>query len=211
MMIGRLYLRLLLIVALLQATSGCIPAMVGAATATTGRAIAQERTVGDAMDDTTIWAKIKSDLLQQDVNNLFNLVDVRVNEGRVLMTGSVRSQDVRAKAVKIAWGVRGVKEVIDELIIATPTDELAIKDYSKDAWITTQIKSKLLLNKDIHSVNYDVQTVDGIVYLMGIAQDKTELNIVTNIASSIQYVKKVVSHVRVKDTARQQPNQIYSQ
>lgn len=204
----RLFFPLSLSLALLFAVTGCLPAVIGAA-ATTGRTISEERTVGDAVDDTTIWAKIKSDLLQQDVNNLFNQIDVKVNEGRVLMTGSVRSQEVRAKAVKIAWSQRGVKEVIDELTLAIPTGELAIKDYSKDTWITTQITSALLLNKDIYSVNYNVETIDGIVYLMGIAQDETELNMVTNIAGTVKYVKKVVSHVRVKNTPKQQSNQIY--
>lgn len=204
----RLFFPLSLSLALLFVVTGCLPAMIGAA-ATTGRTISEERTVGDAVDDTTIWAKIKSDLLQQDVNNLFNQIDVKVNEGRVLMTGSVRSQEVRAKAVKIAWSQRGVKEVIDELTLAIPTGELAIKDYSKDTWITTQITSALLLNKDIYSVNYTVETIDGIVYLMGIAQDETELNMVTNIAGTVKYVKKVVSHVRVKNTPKQKPNQIY--
>lgn len=196
------FFRLFIPLIILGALTGCLPAFIGAAATTTGVTIAQERTVGDAVDDTTIWAKIKNDLLQRDINNLFNQVDVRVNEGRVLLTGSVDSQDIRAQAVKISWNVSGVKEVIDELTITVPNNNNIITDYSKDTWITTQITSKLLLNKDVHSVNYDVQTINGIVFLMGTAQDKAELDIVTNIAGTIKYVKKVVSHVRIKDGSK---------
>jgi len=56
------------------------------------------------------------------------------------------------------------------------------KRFASDAWISTQIESKLLFTKDIKSVNYSVETIDGVVYLMGIAQDREELDAVTQIA-----------------------------
>lgn len=203
------FLRLVSLLTLLATLSGCLPVAIGAATTTAGVSIAQERTTGDAVDDTTIWTKVKSQLLQKDVNNLFNLVNVTVLEGRVLLLGSVRSAEVRDQAVKIAWSVRGVKEVIDELTIVPSVEQTDLADYSKDSWITAQIKSQMLMNENIHSINYTIQTLNGVVYLMGIAQDKTELNMVTNLASTVKYVKKVVSHVRVKNTPLQQTNQIY--
>lgn len=203
------FLRLVSLLTLLGTLCSCLPVAIGAATTTAGVSFAQERTTGDAVDDTTIWTKIKSQLLQKDVNNLFNLVNVTVLEGRVLLLGSVRSAEVRDQAVKIAWSVRGVKEVIDELTIIPALEQTDLADYSKDSWITTQIKSQMLMNENIHSINYTIETINGVVYLMGIAQDKTELNMVTNVASTVKYVKKVVSHVRIKNTKLQQTNQIY--
>ncbi|RYE14641.1 MAG: BON domain-containing protein, partial [Rickettsiales bacterium] len=88
-------------------------------------------------------------------------------------------------------------EVINEINIAEPTNKLAIKDYSIDSWITTQIKARLLINKYIRSVNYNIETVDKTVYLFGIAQNDEESKSVSSIASTTKYVKHVISHVKL--------------
>jgi osmotically-inducible protein OsmY len=137
--------------------------------------------------------------LQKNFDNLFASVHVKTNEGRVLLTGSVSNERMRDLAVQIAWSQKGVKEVINELKIAEKTGELAVKDYSIDSWVTTQLKAKLLLEKDIHSINYKIETINGVVYLFGIAQNQHELDRVTAIASSINHVKRVVSYVRLKN------------
>jgi osmotically-inducible protein OsmY len=180
------------------ALPGCIPAVLGTSAAA-GLNIAEERTMGSAVDDATIWTRIKNDLLQKDINNLFAHVGITVTEGRVLVTGYVADPQMRLEVIKIAWKQRGVKEVINELRVEVPTGQTAVKDYSKDAWITTQLKSKLLFNAAVRSVNYSVETIEGTVYLIGIAQDKDELDLVTNIAGTIKYVQKVVSYVRLKN------------
>lgn len=180
-------------------TNACAPIVVGGGAAA-GVAIAQERSVGDAIDDSAVWTKIKNDLFKQSVDKLFGTVDVKVSEGRVLLTGSVESAELRSKASEICWKVKGVKEVINELKIAKPTGKLDVVDYSKDAWITARIKSKMLISKSIKSINYSIQTLGGVVYIMGIAQNQEELDRVINIAGTVKYVKKVVSHVRVKDS-----------
>jgi len=79
---------------------------------------------------------------------------------------------------------------------------------ASDSWISTQIESKLLFAKDIASVNYSTETIDGNVYLMGVAQNKEELENVAKIASQISGVKKVVSHVRIKGIPQNSPNRI---
>ena len=51
----------------------------------------------------------------------------------------------------------------------------------------------------MQSINYSVETVDGTVYLMGIAQNGSELQRVQDHARNLAYVRKVVSYVRLKD------------
>ena len=182
----------------LSLSTACVPVVLSTATAT-GVSIAQEKSMGDSIDDTTIWTKISSDLLQKDVNNLFNHVNIKVTEGRVLLTGNVPTPENRVEAVKIAWRQRGVKEVIDEIKVASPSHVTIVRDFSKDTWITAQLKSKLLFDPSIHSVNYSVETIEGVVYLIGIAQNKQELDEVTNIASTIKYVQRVINFVRIKN------------
>lgn len=174
--------------------SGCAELLIGAA-ATTGVAIAEERSVGDAVDDLTIRAELNHLFFQDDVE-LFGDVSFSVIEGRVLLKGSVPTPDDRIRALRLAWQAAGVREVINELQVA---DDSGILDYARDTWISAQLKGKLLVDGDVLSINYSVETVDGTVYLLGIAQDEAELARVTEHARSIEDVKRVVSHVVLKD------------
>jgi hypothetical protein len=65
--------------------------------------------------------------------------------------------------------------------------------------ITSQIKSKTFLDRSIKFVNYTVITVNDVVYLFGIARSEEELQKVATIASNVNGVQKVVSHVKVGD------------
>ena len=174
--------------------SGCAELLIGAA-ATTGVAIAEERSVGDAVDDLTIRAELNHLFFRDDVE-LFGDVSFSVIEGRVLLKGSVPTPDDRIRALRLAWQAAGVREVINELQVA---DDSGILDYARDTWISAQLKGKLLVDGDVLSINYSVETVNGTVYLLGIAQDEAELTRVTEHARSIEDVKRVVSHVVLKD------------
>lgn len=174
--------------------SGCAGAVVGGAAAT-GYTAMQERTVGEAVDDTVIETRISHELLQEDVDNLFRKVEVDVIQGRVHLTGAVPKPEHRAKAVQLAWKAPGVKEVINEIQV---NDKSGLGDYTKDVWISSQVRTRLLLEKGVRSANYNVETVNGVVYLMGIAQDRRELAKVTTIARRVKGVRQVVSHVRMK-------------
>jgi len=180
------------------ALSGCAPGMVIGAGATAGVAVAQERSVGDAIDDTTIELKI-SEALLKDSEKLFRKVDVEVLEGRVLLTGSVTVADDRVKTARIAWKVDGVREVLNELQV---TNRGSIVDYLKDAKITTQLRLQLLRDREISDINFTVETVNGVVYLLGLAQSQEELDKLTNHARNIQGVVKVINHVRLKTDPR---------
>lgn len=181
------------IVAVALALQGCVAAAVGGG-ATVGVAVAQERSVADAIDDTAIHAAVNHQLLQKDVD-LFRKVGVEVIEGRVLLTGKVKKPEHRIEAVRLTWQAEGVKEVINEIQV---TDKDGVADFARDAWISTQLKTKLLFDKHISAINYNIETVNNVVYIIGIAQDKDELERATNHARTIPHVRKVVSHVRLK-------------
>jgi osmotically-inducible protein OsmY len=161
--------------------------------------VAQERSVGNAVDDAGILLSIKNLYAKQDYKDLFANVEVKVVEGRVLLTGNVDKPDSQIEAVNLAWQVNGVKEVMNEIQI---NDHSGFMNYARDVWISTQVRSRLLFGKGIRSVNYSVITVNQVVYIMGIAQDQEELNRVTNAASATSYVQRVVSYVRLKDDPR---------
>lgn len=199
-----MFTRLLMILSALTAsalaTSGCFPLV--AAGATEGAVtIAQERTVGSAVDDATIFTKIKAKYASlEDKDALLN-VETKVVEGRVLLTGNVDRPDSQIQAVNLAWQVEGVKEVINEIQI---NDKSGFSNYAQDVWISTQVRSRLLFGKNIRSVNFSVITVNQVVYIMGIAQHQDELDRVTYVASTTKYVQRVVSYVTLKDDPRRQ-------
>ena len=150
--------------------------------------------LGGAANDTAIRAEINYLWLKHS-EPMYTALSLNVHEARVLLTGTVETQEMRLDAVRLAWQATGVKEIINEIRIG---DESGIASYASDTWISTQLKTKLLFNKNVSSINYTVETVDGTVYLMGIAQNQDELDRVTATARSLSNVRKVISYVRVK-------------
>jgi osmotically-inducible protein OsmY len=191
--LSSLALRLALPALLLLSLGGCVGVAVGAA-ATGATVASQERSVGDAVDDTTIRTTL-NELFFRESLDLYNAVSYSVVEGRVLLKGAVKKPESRIKATQLAWRAAGVREVINEIQV---TDKGGISDYAADTWISTQLKTKMLFNKNVYSINYNVETVNGVVYLMGIAQDQKELDLVLALAREVPSVVEVVSHVMLK-------------
>ncbi len=178
--------------------SGCIPLLVAGGTETAAVG-AQERSVGNAIDDAGIVLQIKTRFANKDYKDLLANVEVKSVEGRVLLTGNVNKPESQIEAVRLTWQVEGVKEVINEIQIS---DQAGIWNYTRDVWISTQVRSRMIFERGVRSINYSVITVNQVVYLMGIAQDQTELDKVTHIASTTSYVQRVVSYVKLKDDPR---------
>ena len=194
---GRLTAAIMLAVAGLSA--GCTPTGVAVgAGASVGVAAVQERSIGDAIDDNVINVEINHFLLQES-QDLFRQVALDVVEGRVLLTGSVPFPEHRVDAARLAWQADGVREVINEIQV---TDRSGVIDFARDAWITTQLSAKLLRDREISDINYNIETVNSVIYLIGIAQHDRELERVTGHARTIAGVRKVISHVRLKDDPR---------
>ncbi len=174
--------------------SACTPGTLIGAAATGGVAIAEERTVGQQIDDATINATISEGLFSYN-EQLFQDISIDVTEGRVLLTGKVLEPEDRMEAVRIAWQAEGVKEVLNEIQV---TDKGGFESYLSDVRISNELRTDLLFDSQIESINYNVDTVGQIVYITGIAQDQDELDRVIGHARVISGVKQVVSHVRIK-------------
>lgn len=186
------------LVSVVAAAPGCVPvvgALGGGAAAVVG---AQERSAGAALDDATVNIRVQGRLLREDPG-LFAKVGVEVVEGRVLLTGVVNQEEAKKKAGQITWETQGVKEVLNELQVR-PKGRLldAVRDAGVDAGITARLRYQLAVNENIYDINYDIETVNGTVYLLGIARSDQELTAVTEIARNISGVTAVVSHVRIK-------------
>jgi osmotically-inducible protein OsmY len=183
---------LLILAMALPPLVGCTPLLVGGA-AVGVTVAAQDRPVKTAIADTAIQANINAKLVDFDVE-IFQRVDIEVVEGKVLLTGIVPNPQNRIDAARLAWQVDGVAEVINEIEVK---DTSTLSDAARDAWITTKLRSAILFDAEIHSINYTIDTVNKTVYLMGIAQNQQELDRVVGYARRIDYVRGVVPYVRI--------------
>jgi len=176
----------------------CMPVLFGAAAGTT-IAVAKDRSVGSAIDDATISAKIKKEFIARGFRDLYTKIDVEVMNGRVMYTGNVQTEEDAIKAVEIAWNQHGVKEVLNELQVDKNSSYFDTTQFSRDAWITSQIKTRTIMNRDIKFVNYTVITSKAVVYIFGIARSEGEMEKVASIAAETKGVEKVVSHVKLRE------------
>ena len=176
---------------LLQGCTG-VGLLTGAA-AVVGVSAAQEGGLSRAASDTAIKVNINEAWFQYDVD-AFAKLSTTINQGRVLITGVVQNPEQRVEAVRLAWQVKGVKQVINEIRVA---ESEGIKGFVRDGWITSRLRASLTLDRDVQSINYSIDTVQGIVYLMGVARNQTELNRVIETARTISGVKQVVSYVKL--------------
>jgi osmotically-inducible protein OsmY len=190
--IAALWLAALPLIAVLPAcTPQGMALNAGTSAATAGQS---EAGIKQTLTDTRILAEINHYLLQRD-HVLFGAVSVTVTEARVLLTGAVETPESRIEASRLAWQAGGVQEVINEVQVR---DSSSLADRAKDRWITTELRSNLLFDKDVASINFSIDTVNAVVYLFGIARNDSELNRVVNHARNLKGVDNVVSYIRVR-------------
>src|SRR5260370_23722819 len=187
-------------VALPLALGGCAGALVvggPAEAAGAGYTAAQERGVNGAVDDFSLRSDVEKTLLMADPQ-LQSGVTTTVYEGRVLLTGRAANQAMRTTAAQAAGRTHDVRAVYDEIEVASPE---GMWDDAKDAWITARVRSALVLDADVRSVNYTIDTANGSVYLIGSARSQGELDRATPIARYVPGVKRGVSYVGLRSGA----------
>jgi osmotically-inducible protein OsmY len=198
-----MFLKNLLIVTSLFVLSSCVETVL-VGTATTGTLVVREKNMDDTRKDIVISSAIATKFLENGLKNPGNSIDVTVNEGRVLLTGIARNPDKANKASELAWRVAGVKEVIDEIQLAKDS-KMHFHDLANsfsDYLISWQIETKLFLDKEISTTNYQITTVTKTVYLLGVASSEDEMNKVLSVISKVKGVKKVVNHAILVGDAR---------
>ena len=175
--------------------SGCASAIVGGA-ATLSLAGVQERSIKDAAIDLEIELLIQDNMFREDTEKMFSEIDVIVIEQRVLLVGNVVNEKIRDKAATIAWETNRVKEVLNEVTI---NKNLNLVSSAKDARISLNLSGLLIGDSNISDINFSHSVSGQTIYIIGIAENDSELNNVLNHARTIQGVKKVVSHIILKN------------
>jgi osmotically-inducible protein OsmY len=175
------------------ALSGCAGAVIGVGSAAVA-ASATEKGISTSVSDGMIFTKLHDKFIHTDAS-LSTGVDVTVNDGAVLLTGKVKTPEKKVLATRLAWEIKGVREVVNEIQV---TDKSSIKDMAKDLAASAQLRGKLIADNDISSLNYSIDVVNGTVYLSGVAADATEMNRVIAHAQELRFAQQVVNYIIIE-------------
>ena len=179
--------------------TACTPVgVVAGVGASAGVAVSEERGLKGAGSDALIRVSINEAWLTEDFDT-FNRLNLQIYEGRILISGRVPDQAQADKAVQLAWQAKNVREVINEIEISNAG---ALDNFANDTLINARLDSELLFDGEIRSINFSTRAVGGSVYLLGVAQNREELDRVFRVTRDIPNVKRVISHVIMKDDPR---------
>lgn len=177
--------------------SGCASAVIGVGTAAVA-ASTTEKGLSTSVADTQIQAKLTDRFVKTDFS-LVTAVDITVNDGAVLMTGKVKTPEEKILATRLAWEIFGVREVVNELQV---TDTSSIKDIAKDLAASATLRTKLITDGNISSLNFSIDVVNGTVYLSGVAANAEEMNRVVAHARDIRFTQQVVNYITLQSDKR---------
>ena len=152
-----------------------------------------EKGLKGSASDLRIKTEINHNLFQKD-HELFGAVKISVDNGRVLITGSVPNPQDRIEISKLSWTIAGVREVINEVQV---TNKASFTNRAKDLLINKSLQTQLLLDQSINFINFSVDTVNGVVYIFGIARDQEEINRIIKHARNINYVENIINYMSV--------------
>lgn len=189
----RVFLASLFVIAASAGVSGCATAALGTV-ASVGVYAAQDRTIGEGIDDAAASQQVKMRLLAAD-RVAFQEVDVEVANRNLLLSGTAPTAEHREAAETIARSVRTVDNVYNEIIVGEPS---SIMRSAQDELITAQIRARLTASRSVRAINVNIETFHGNVYLMGIARTEEELRRAAEIASVVGGVRRVVSFMQVR-------------
>ncbi|OCG00450.1 division/outer membrane stress-associated lipid-binding lipoprotein [Gilliamella sp. wkB112] len=167
---------------------GCVAAVIGAGAGATAKVATDPRTAGTQVDDTTLNSRISLHLKDNGTSFIGSRISVSTYDGNALLVGQANSEQIE-KAESLTREVDGVKKVFNQIRIGEPVGAGTI---TNDAWITTKVKSQLILDSQTKARNIKVVTEDREVFLIGIVTPE-EGKIAANIASKVKGVKKVIT------------------
>ena len=156
------------------------------------------RSVGTQMDDSIMQKNFVARLLLVDKKYLLS-VKSKVLDGRIFLTGKVDKAEEKLKITKIAWETKGARSVRNDIKIK---EKFNFKQSAKDILITTQLRTALILNKNIKATNYQIDTYKKKVYIYGIAQTSEEKDLVVSEAKEILDVENVIASIILVEDLR---------
>ena len=165
----------------------------------TGVSVALDpRTVGTQIDDSIMQKTISAKILTRDKKHIIS-VKTKVLDGRIFITGKVDDPEEKLIITKLAWETKGARSVRNDIKIK---EEFKFKQSAKDLLITSQLRTALILNKNIKSTNYQIDTYKKKIYVYGIALTLEEKDLVISEAKEILDVENVIASIILVEDLR---------
>ena len=165
----------------------------------TGVSVALDpRTLGTQKDDSIMQKTLTARILAKD-KKYFLSVKSKVLDGRIFLTGKVDRTEEKLQITKIAWETKGTRSVRNDIKIK---EEFNFKQSAKDILITTQLRTALIVNKNIKATNYQIDTYKKKIYVYGIAQTSEEKDLVISEAKEILDVENVIASIMLVEDLR---------
>ena len=160
------------------------------------------RSVGTQIDDSIMQKNLTARVLILDKKYLFS-VNSKVLDGRIFLTGKVDDPEEKLKLTKMAWEIQGVRSVRNDIKVK---EDFNFKQSAKDILITSQLRTALILNRNIKASNYQIDTYKKKIYIYGISITSDEKEEVINEAKQILDVKNVIASILLVENLRIQKN-----
>ena len=167
----------------------------------TGVSVALDpRTLGTQIDDSIMQKNLLARLALTEKKYLVKL-SVKVLDGRIFLAGKVDEPEEKLKITKMAWETKGVRSVKNNIAIK---QKFSFKNVAMDVLITAQLRTAMIINKNIKAVNFNIDTINQKTYVFGIAYTENEKKEIIQEAKQIVDLKELVTSIlMVSDLSRQ--------
>ena len=167
----------------------------------TGVSVALDpRTLGTQIDDSIMQKNLQARLALTEKKYLVK-ISVKVLDGRIFLGGKVDEPEEKLKITKMAWETKGARSVKNNIAIK---QEFSFKSIVKDVLITSQLRTALILNKNVKAANFNIDTINQKTYVFGIAHNENEKKEVIQEAKQIVDLKEIVTSIlMLSDLSRQ--------
>ena len=194
--------RLISFILLVLFLSGCVGVSSSGLFGTGVSVALDPRSVGTQIDDSIMQKNLAARIVLLDKKYLLSIKS-KVLDGRIFLTGKVDDPEEKLKLTKMAWETDGVRSVRNDVKVK---EAFNFKQSAKDILITSQLRTALILNKDIKATNYQIDTYKKKIYLYGIAITSSERKEVLEEAEQILDVEDVIASILIVENLRIQKN-----
>jgi len=167
----------------------------------TGVSVALDpRSLGTQIDDSIMQKNLMARLVLNE-KKYFIKLSVKVLDGRIFLKGNVDEPEEKLKITKIAWETKGARSIKNNI---TVNQKFSLKNVAKDVLITSQLRTALILNKNVKAANFNIDTINQKTYVFGIAHNEDEKKEIIKEAKQIVDLKELVTSILMtSDLSRQ--------
>ena len=192
--------KIVLILFLIVSLSACVGSSSGGVFGSGVSIALDPRTLGTQIDDSIMQKNLIARLALFE-KKYFISISVKVLDGRIFLGGKVDEAEEKLKITKMAWETKGSRSVKNNIEIKR---KFSFKNSATDVLITSQLRTFLILSKNVKAANFNIDTINQKVYIFGIAHTENEKKIIIEEAKLIGDVKEVVASIlMVSDLSRQ--------